>query len=407
MKRFAKLALALALTLAFLWILHTREQQIHNNAVSGNRDSIAYWAAGRLLLHGENPYSPDRVFELQREQGLTESKPRMLRPPPWSAWMILPLGFVNAYWAWIVWIAASVIALIVSVRICWRLYGNGGPRPPQFLIAAYVFAPLIGCLVWAQMSLVLLLGIAVFFLWEEERPHLAGAALTVAFAKPHIFAVLWPVLAVWVVARKKWQLLAGFVLAFAAETLVALALDPRIFAHYNAMLHSEAIENEFIPTLIGIIRVLYFRPYFWVQFVPMLIAVVWGLWFYWRHRKGWTWREHGPWLLVVSLLTTPYDKFQDETVVLPAILAGVAWLAQTRLRLRSRFVVVCFVCLNLLLLLILNARIQVATGMYAWSPVVWFAWYWYASRFRPRSNPPDNLPVAEISPKLDVQEMAP
>ncbi len=407
MKRFAKLALGLALTLPFLWILRTHEQQIHTSAVSGNRDSIAYWAAGKLLLRGENPYSPDRVFQLQREQGLTESKPRMLRPPPWSTWMFLPLGFVNAYWAWVVWIAASVIALIVSVRTCWRLYGDGGPRPRAFLIAAYVFAPLIGCLIWAQMSLVLLLGIVAFFLWEEERPHLAGVALTVAFAKPHIFVVLWPVLGVWILARKRWRLLTGFVLAFAAEILISLALDPAIFSHYNSMLHTEAIENEFIPTLIGIIRVLYFRPYFWVQFVPMIIAVVWGLWFYWRNRKGWSWREHGPWLLVVSLLTTPYDKFQDETVVLPAILAGVAWLAQARLRLRSQLMVAFFVCLNLLLLLILNARIQVATGMYAWSPLVWFAWYWYTSRFRLRLNPLGHLPVAEVSPEHRLPEAAP
>lgn len=395
MKRFAKLALSVVLTLPFLWILRAHEQQIHTSAVSGKRDSIAYWAAGRLLLQRENPYSRDRVFELQREQGYTESKPRMLRPPPWSTWMFLPLGVLDAYWAWVAWMAVSLAALMISVRICWRFYGDGGPRPPAFLIAAYAFAPLVGCLIWAQMSLVMLLGILLFILWEEERPYLAGAALTIAFAKPHIFAVLWPVLAVWVLTRKNWKLLTGFVLAFGAQTLIVLALDPTMFSDYRSLLHSEALENEFIPTLIGIIRVRFFRPYFWVQFVPMVIAVVWGLWFYWRNRKGWSWSVHGPWLLVVSLLTTPYDKFQDETVVLPAILAGVAWLEQTHLRLRSQLVVVLFVCLNLLLLLILNAQIEVVTGLYAWSPVVWFAWYWYTSRFRLEPNPLGHFPATE------------
>lgn len=388
MKRLARLTFSIALTIVFLLILRSHEQQIRTSAVTGNRDSIAYWAAAKLLLHRENPYAPDRVFELQRAQGLTESRPRMLRPPPWSIWMILPLGFVNAFCAWILWIVICIAALMGSVRICWRLYGDGRPRPPtSFLIAAYAFAPLIGCLIWAQMSVVLLLGIAMFFLWQEERPAFAGFALTIAFAKPHILVALWPVLAVWVLTRKKWAVLAGFVLGLAAETVVAVVFDPAIFSHYNSMLQSEAIENEFIPTLIGIVRVFYFRPYFWVQFVPMFIAIGWGLWFYWRNRSGWRWREHGLWLLVVSLLSTPYDKFQDETVVLPAILAGVAWLTQTRLRLPSKFVITLFAALNCLLLLILNAKIQVATGMYAWSPLVWFAWYWYTSRFRPSSGP--------------------
>src|SRR5690349_5231557 len=162
MKKIIKLAVVFSLTLAFLWILRTHEQQIHASAVGGNRDSIAYWAAGKLLIHGENPYSPDRVFELQHEQGLTESKPRMLRPPPWSTWMILPLGIGNAYYAWAIWIAASVIALAISVRICWQLYGDSSPRPPAFVIAAYLFAPLIGCMICTQMRLLLFLGSFAF-----------------------------------------------------------------------------------------------------------------------------------------------------------------------------------------------------------------------------------------------------
>jgi hypothetical protein len=38
--------------------------------------------------------------------------------------------------------------------------------------------------------------------------------------------------------------------------------------------------------------------------------------------------------------------------------------------------------LNLLLLLIVKAQVPPGTGIYFWSSLVWFAWYWYARSFR-------------------------
>ena len=41
-----------------------------------------------------------------------------------------------------------------------------------------------------------------------------------------------------------------------------------------------------------------------------------------------------------------------------------------------------FVCLDLLLLLIVRAQVPPATGIYFWSSLVWFSWYWYARSFK-------------------------
>ena len=96
----------------------------------------------------------------------------------------------------------------------------------------------------------------------------------------------------------------------------------------------------------------------------------------------WSWRQHGLALLVVSLLTTPYSWMTDEAVLLPAILQGVVWLSRAQLKVRSQLLILLFVFLDLLLLLIVNARVAPATGIYFWSSLVWFSWYWYASGFR-------------------------
>jgi hypothetical protein len=68
-------------------------------------------------------------------------------------------------------------------------------------------------------------------------------------------------------------------------------------------------------------------------------------------------------------------------VLLPAILQGVVWLLRSPLRLGSQAAILVFVCLDLLLLLIVKAQVPPATGIYFWSSLVWFAWYWFAQSF--------------------------
>src|SRR5207302_4220936 len=162
----------------------------------------------------------------------------------------------------------------------------------------------------------------------------------------------------------------------------AVAFDPAIFQHYRELLRQEQIGNLFIPALSGMIRALFFQRFFWVQFVPTSLGLLWSAWYYRKNQRTWNWRQHGPALLVMSLLTTPYSWMTDEAVLLPAILQGVVWLSRAQLKVRSQLLILLFVFLDLLLLLIVNARVAPATGIYFWSSLVWFSWYWYASGFR-------------------------
>src|ERR1700740_1262683 len=153
------------------------------------RDSIAYWAAGRLLIHHDDPYSPIDVLNLERSQAYSETKPLVLHTPPWSLFIVLPLGLTNAFAAWVLWITASLTALVCSVRLCWKMYGDELSPPAIFLLVAYLFAPVPACLVAGQMGLVLLLGLILFLWSESNRPFFAGASLILPFAKPHLLSL--------------------------------------------------------------------------------------------------------------------------------------------------------------------------------------------------------------------------
>jgi len=348
------------------------------------RDSIAYWAAGKLLLQHQDPYDAVGVLRLERSEGYSEAKPLILRTPPWSIFMVAGLGLANAFTAWTFWIALLLASLIVSVRLCWRTYGEQRRLPAVFVMAAYLFAPVPACLVAGQMGLVLLLGIVLFFWLEQTRPMQAGAALLLPFAKPHLTALFWLILLVWIIDQKKGRIAAGFWLSLTAAICFPLLFDPAIFAHYRRMLVDAAVGHEFIPAFSGVVRMLFFRKMFWVQLIPLVVGLLWAVYFYRKHRSAWNWRQHGPALLIVSVVATPYAWLTDEAVVLPAILQAVMWvyLQRTRLWVRSKLIVGMFIALNALLLLILHAKVPFSTGIYFWSSLVWLAWYYYARSLR-------------------------
>lgn len=377
-----KILAGVILIAVLMWFLVSQEQQIRASVT--DRDSIAYWAAGKLLLHHQNPYNAQDVLALQRAQGYRAGRPLVLRTPPWSLWMVFLLGFLDAYWAWVVWLAILLASLLVSMRITWRLYGAGSRPCTAFLLAGYLFAPVPACLVAGQLGIVLLLGILLFFLLEERHPFRAGAVLLIPFAKPHLFSLLWPILTVWIVTRKKWSMLGGFAVALSLAVAVGLASDPAIFSDYQEMVGKAAIQYEFIPALSGVVRLIFFRRFFWVQFVPMAGALLWSGWFYGRNRRIWNWRIHGPALLVLSILTAPYAWMTDEAILLPAVLQAVLWVwgAKEDLTRKSQLAIIGFACLDALLLLLLRAKIPFWTGIYFWSSIVWGAWYWYSHGVR-------------------------
>jgi Glycosyltransferase family 87 len=372
-----KIAVATMLTAVLGYILVAHSAAIRRNL--SERDSIAYWTAGRLLVHHQNPYDPARVLELERQQGYGEDKPLVLRTPPWSLFVVVPLGFLNPFSAWILWTSVSLGSLLTAMRLCWRIYGDDPIPRNLFTLIGYTFAPVPACLVAGQMGLVLLLGVILFLWWESDRPVLAGAALLLPFAKPHLLALFWFALFFWAVVRKKRQIAIGFMVALTSATGLALLFDPHVFQHYREMLYQASIGYEFIPALSGVLRLLFLRREFWVQFIPMTISLVWCAWFLIRNQCNWNWRRHGPALLVVSVLTTPYAWLTDEVVLLPAILQAAAFVYQTRatMKVSSRLVLVTFALLDGLLLLILKSKIPFATGIYFWSSLVWFSWYLY------------------------------
>jgi len=170
-----KLLLGAALTVVVAYAVVTHMDKVRANV--SQRDSIQYWAAGKFLIHRDNPYDVKGTIELEWQQGYAQDRPVLVRTPPWSLFLFLPLGLANAFWGWLLWMAVSVASLILAMRLSWNMFGKGENTRSVFLFAGYLFAPVLACLEAAQIGFVLLIGIVAFMVFETEQPFLAGAAL--------------------------------------------------------------------------------------------------------------------------------------------------------------------------------------------------------------------------------------
>jgi len=179
--------------------------------------------------------------------------------------------------------------------------------------------------------------------------------------------------------RKKFAIAGGFVTVVAAVTILPLIFDPSVFRRYREMLGTAAIEAKFIPTVSGVLRLIFFRPYFTAQFVPMMLALVWSVWSCIKNMSNWSWRDHGLTVMVISTLTTSYGWLTDANGSLAsgAVCRDVYLRQQKEISRETRITLVVFAFLNWMMPLLIASHITLQSGIYFWSSLLWCAWYFY------------------------------
>ena len=332
----------------------------------GSKDYISYWSAGKLLIHQANPYSRPDVLMLERTHGVPETRPLMMRNPPWALFLTAPLGFLSPATGLFFWTLAAAGCVVVFIRL---LKVPVEDRPFVFL-----FAPAIAVFRTAQTSPFLLLGFSLFLYLHRRRPFLAGASLLFMAIKPHLFLVFWAVLVADSIYRRRFLVFAGLAAALAAATTFAICFNVHIWQHYFAMLRASDLDSEFFPTTSMMFRLLIAPRAIWLLFLPSAVAVVWGLWYYTRNRSVWHWGTHGMLLMLVTVLVSPYSWFSDEIVLLPALAFAIT-LPHRRARSLEILVLI-----NLAAILVLMAgNRSIVSTVYLWTPSAWLAWFLYAT----------------------------
>lgn len=309
---------ALDVALLLAWVLPTTACAlgIAMLLVTGNRasghDIISYWAAAKLLHAGGNPYDHAAVFALQRANGLPGGvNALMVRNPPPILPLIAPLGWMGLRAASLVWSSLLLAAWAVS---CWSLWD----RRDNNLLVLVLFGPALFCIMTGQSAIFCLLGVVLFLRFVQSHPAAAGACLSLCALKPHLFVPAAGVFLLWCVVERQWRVVAGLAAALLVAGGVAFGLDPHAWPQYRAMLAAEPMQHEFIPCLAVALRSVTHAGA-WTQYVLCVAAAGAAAAFYVRNRARWSWAEHGPLLLAVSVVVAPYAWITDQVLLLPAV----------------------------------------------------------------------------------------
>jgi Glycosyltransferase family 87 len=301
-------------------------------------DFVQYWSAGRLNLHGQNPYDPELLYPLERQAGWgNEEVAVMMWNPPWTLTLVMPLGVLPSKMAQIVWLLLHLAIVMVCARAIWLLYG-GPPRRVWLAWAlALGFAPTLFLLMMGQISGLLLLGLTGF-LWGERhnRPWVAGASAALCAVKPHLGILFAVALALEALrSRRAFGIALRGAVVLAAAALVPLAFNPEVWSQYRDAARLPAagahvpLTDWVHPTLGYELRKALPGEPFWAQFVPLGLALVALVPYWWLRRRSWNWLEELPRLTLVGALTACYGGWAfDLVVLLVPVLQAAVWLIQ-------------------------------------------------------------------------------
>lgn len=340
------------------------------DAGAAKRDFIGYWAAGRQMVHGVDPFDADSVLALEKSVGLGNLQIKLTPSPPPGLALVLPLGYMSAKSGLVFWTMVQIACLAASIGLMWLLLGRPATRLHLF---GFLFAPAVACIMAGQVGVLCLLGVTLFVYLHETRPFLAGAALLPCSLKPHLFLPMMLVLLLWVAARRSFGVLAGFFVALGVGDALVTLCDRAIWSQYLGMLHSGGLHGRFSPTLSAYLRWDIAAQAGWLEYLLTALACIWAVWYFFRRRMEWEWKQEGMLVLLVSVVCAPYAWITDESMLLPAVLFGVFRSLDAR---RSLLPIALFAGVALVELF---ADVRITSWYYTWTAPAWLAWFVYAT----------------------------
>ncbi|MCC7352527.1 MAG: DUF2029 domain-containing protein [Anaerolineae bacterium] len=351
LRRNRPLKLALLLILAAILV----RQSLHaiGSADPHSDDFIQYWAAGRLVLIGGNPYLPadEQLLSVPEAVDWLRVERVITYLPPWALSSFVPIGFVSFSTARFIWLLVSLGLILVCGDCLWHLYG--GPARYKWLAPCLcaTFFPAVSAWRNGQIGPLILAGVVAFLYFQKRQRWgwAAVAALVMAF-KPHPIYLVWIALCIWIFRYRLWRLSLMIAAAVAIATAITLAFNPYVIGQYANALARVSPFYWGTPTLGSILRLAFGWEYSWLPFIAPALGIIW-LGLYQGRRKGiWQWLEEMPLLLLVSVTTSWYGWPVDQVVLLPAVMQVAVWSTTSPRRAAAIVSLVVYLVINGVLL---------------------------------------------------------
>lgn len=291
---------------------------------------MEYWAAGRLLAHGGNPYSPEELLALQQPAGWTDAVPVIMWNPPWSLPLTLPFGLFDYSTGQFLWLLFHVALILISAQQLWCIYANSAQSSRLPWVLAVTYVPTVFVLIIGQISPVILAGLTAFlYFLRKQKWFGAGAAVAVLSVKPHLLYLFWIVLALWSWRNRQWRVVSGALIVGLSAALLPLLFDPQVYLEYFALYKIPDIPRPpdwLTPTLRTATRVFIGSGHTWLELIPTLAGAVWVLSHWHRCKDRWDWSAQLPLVVLVSVVTSFFAWTYDQVVFFPALIEAAIWI---------------------------------------------------------------------------------
>lgn len=222
-----------------------------------NSDFFQFWAAGRSILQRSDPYDPLEWRQIYEQEGhwRWQTDQRVFLYPLWTAFPFVPLALLPVSAAFLVWTLMSEALLFMSVVLLMRAlnWTNHNLWLLLTLATAMAFEPVSLTILFGQLGIVLLCLVAgSLYLTTRGRYAQAGALLALTLIKPQLFLLVYPVLIVTMILRRRWSFLAAFAGTVAALFVSSLLLVPHWIGAWQASVgRSATVRLSLSPTIWG------------------------------------------------------------------------------------------------------------------------------------------------------------
>jgi alpha-1,2-mannosyltransferase len=303
-------------------------------------DLAVYREAGRVVLHGGDPYAPDFGRHLR--------VPLPFTYPPFAAVGSVVLGVLPEPVAIVAWTALSLSLLVAMV---WLVMGQSLRHPVLLGLAAGALAwtvPLNETISFGQVNLLLAMACLLDCTWSGRRRGVLVGVATAVKLTPGLFIVYFAL-------TRQWAAAARAAATAAICELLAAAILPgpsRRYWFHLAFSPSRTGDPGYYTnqSLFGTLTRLHLAQGAWVLWVPIALGVgALGMWRAARaHRDGQeiaavalvgltgllvspiSWQHHAVWIILVAGVlaaraTTPRQAIA-AVAVLSLFLFPLPWL---------------------------------------------------------------------------------
>ena len=325
--------LALCLWPVYVWNVATPGLLDRNGNLKGTDFSQFYTLGSVGLAHRAGDlYNEDAQAELiaRRIPGAAGIRYIPLYPPQVSIFFA-PLAVLPYSAALVIWLISSALLYGLCCYWLWRACPQLRKQGRTVLLLAIAFPGFFHLIAWGQTSaLALACFTGGFFLFQDDRPFLAGLALGCLIFKPQLGIAAAFVF----VYTRAWRVIAGGIVSAVAQLAV-----PTLYFGADSV-------RAWVRIMTTVVyRVVEFRPYqthslrnFWTILIPghtlpFVLYVLSALVILGLTTAVWVRRPTLPLalryssLLVASVLVAPHLIVYDLVILVPAFLLLWDWVA--------------------------------------------------------------------------------